>query len=145
MKKLLDLILSFQLMSVREEFLGHEPFLLVQSGTRVFAFVGRPYENTDPRGGLTCALRTRKSGIITLDVASRRLTVDVLSARQARDIPRILPGFVLVARHVPRCAVGTSHRSRSIAVRRERVYLRDAAKNDDERSRSRIFRQRRSR
>lgn len=38
------------------------------TGHAVFAFVGWPYENTDPHGGLTGALRTRKSGIITLDV-----------------------------------------------------------------------------
>lgn len=70
--------------SIARRVLGHELFVF---GHAVFAFVGWPYENTDPRGGLTCALRTRKSGIITLDVDS--LTVDVLSTRQARDVPRI--------------------------------------------------------
>lgn len=86
-------------MSVREESVRARVLCIVEHA--VFAFVGWSYENRDPRGGLTYALRTRKSGIITLDVTSRHLTVDVLSARQARDIPRILPGFV--ARYIPRC------------------------------------------
>jgi len=82
-------------------------------GHAVFAFVGWPYENTDPRGGLTYALRTRKSGIITLDVASRCLTVDVLSARQARDIPSDFPRIrphCLIHSAMPR---GRRHSSRS--------------------------------
>lgn len=93
-------------------------------GHAVFAFVGWPYENTDPRGGLTYALRTRKSGIITLDVASRRLTVDVLSARQARDIPSDSP------RIHPRCLIhsamprGRRHSSRSWWDTKEFIAMR---------------------
>lgn len=101
--------------------------------------MGWPYENTDPRGGLTYALRTRKSGIITLDVASRRLTVDVLSARQARDVPRILPGFVFVARYIPRC-----RRDVVAQVDRDEIrkgLSRDAAKNGDDRFHLRISRE----
>lgn len=94
----------------------------------MFAFVGWPYENTDPRGGLTYALRTRKSGIITLDVASRRLTVDVLSARQARDIPRILPGFVFVARYISRC-----HRDVVVAQADRDEMRKGLSRRDEER------------